>query len=134
MKLIRFNKKERDLIQSDLPSLKAMCDYIPVMNSWMLEQLEKSTFFVYAMEETKILGFMILDHRDTHLELELICVGSQKGGIGRALMMEAERIAGELSLKEIHLNAQLRAEGFYSKLDYKDVKRYDNGIRMKKIL
>ncbi|MYL63585.1 GNAT family N-acetyltransferase [Bacillus hwajinpoensis] len=54
---------------------------------------------------------------------ERICVLSsyRKTGLGQLLMKSIEKHARELDLKEIKLNAQRTAVGFYEKLGYKTV-------------
>ncbi len=43
----------------------------------------------------------------------------RKGGIGRALLEEAERVAQEAGATEIHLHAQCEVQPFYEKSGYK---------------
>jgi predicted GNAT family N-acyltransferase len=78
---------------------------------------------------------LIADKKETHLEIELICVsikGREMKGIGTTLMKVAETITKEYKLPEIRLDAQFEAEAFYKKLNYKNYARDEYGVSMKK--
>ena len=49
-----------------------------------------------------------------------VCVirDSQKGGVGRLLIQEAEKWIAESGIRHIVINSQDRAQGFYEKLGY----------------
>jgi ribosomal protein S18 acetylase RimI-like enzyme len=101
----------------------------------MEEQMTNVTDVLYAVKGKTIVGYALLDTKDGYLELELICVGPEgraMKGIGKQLMEETERIAKEYKLPEVRLDAQLQAEGFYTKLGYRTIERSNEGLRMKK--
>lgn len=92
---------------------------------------------MYAKNGDEILGFLIADKKEKHLEIELICVsikGREIKGIGTTLMKTAEAIAKGYELPEIRLESQFQAEQFYKKLDYQNYKRDDDGVYMKKTI
>lgn len=121
----------------DVPTLQKMCGYFTPLEDWLLNQLRTASDILYAKQGAEILGFLIADKKEAHLEIELICVGI-KGreikGIGTTLMKEAEKIAKEYGLKEIRLESQFEAEGFYKRLNYTNYKRDEYGVYMKKTI
>ena len=141
MEFHRANNSNRKELESKLSNLQDMCDYFRPMNSWLRGHLDKASDIIIAKDKDRLYGYIILDKypthdEPTHLELELICVGKegQGKGVGTGLMKQAELVAKKYGLKEIALDAQFQAEGFYKKLNYKEVSRNNQGVRMKKIL
>lgn len=138
MKLERVTNKQRPtFLKPDVSNLQDMCGYFTPLASWLREQLETASDIVYAVEGDILFGYIILDKKDDHLEVELICVGEEarkQKGVGTALMKRAGEIAKEYGLKELGLDSQFQAEGFYKKLNFKEVSRNHFGIRMKKKL
>jgi ribosomal protein S18 acetylase RimI-like enzyme len=135
MEIQRFPITQRAQLQSHIPLLVTMCDYFTPLNTWLEDQMTNVSDVLYAVKGDNILGYALLDRKDGYLELELICVGPEgraMKGIGKKLMDATERIAKEYKLPEIHLDAQLKAEGFYKQLGYTNLKRTNEGIRMKK--
>lgn len=135
MEVKRFSKGERDILLKDVPVLQNMCGYFTPLEDWLIEKLKTASDILYVTEADEILGFLIADKQEAHLEIELICVsirGREIKGIGTTLMKQAERIAREYGLKEVHLESQFAAEGFYKKLNYKNYKRDEYGVYMKK--
>ena len=55
-------------------------------------------------------------------------LGRHRSGIGKKLMGAIETHAQEQHLKKMHLLSGLSACGFYEKLGYKVVKRFDNDL------
>ena len=135
MEIKRFSTKERNSLVKDVPTLQNMCGYFTPLEDWLVDKLKTASDILYATQGKEILGFLIADKRETHLEIELICVGI-KGreikGIGTTLMKMAETIAKEYGLKEIRLESQFAAEGFYKRLNYTNYKRDEYGVYMKK--
>jgi ribosomal protein S18 acetylase RimI-like enzyme len=138
MKLERVRNKNKNIfLKYDLSKLQDMCGYFTPLGSWLRKQLETASDVVYAVEGDILYGYIILDKKDDHLEVELICVGEEarkQKGIGTALMKKAEEIAKEYGLEELALDSQFQAEGFYKKLHFKEVSRNNLGVRMKKKL
>lgn len=138
MKLERVTNKQRtNFLKPDFSKLQDMCGYFTPLASWLREQLETASDIVYAVEGDILYGYIILDKKDDHLEVELICVGEEarkQKGVGTALMKMAGEIAKEYDLNELALDSQFQAEGFYKKLNFKEVSRNNFGIRMKKKL
>lgn len=135
MEIKRFSLGERESVLRDTKTLQGMCGYFTPLEDWLINQIKTASDLVYALHNNEILGFLIADNRKSHLEIELICVGiagREIKGIGTTLMKVAETIAKEYSLPEIRLESQLQAEGFYKKLNYKNYKRDEYGVSMKK--
>ena len=128
---------QRKKTEKDIAELRDMCGYFSPLNSWLRTQLDKASDVVYAMDGDTLYGYLILDKKEDHLEVELICVskeGQKQKGIGRSLMMKAEEIAREYELKQIELDSQPQAKGFYKKLNYENDSRDNSGYRMMKKL
>jgi ribosomal protein S18 acetylase RimI-like enzyme len=137
MEIRRFSLAEREKVMSDLKILQGMCGYFTPLTDWLVNQIKIASDIVYVLNNKEIIGFLIADNKKTYLEIELICVsieGREIKGIGTTLMKLAENIAKEYSLSEIRLESQLQAEGFYKKLNYKNYKRDEFGVSMKKTL
>ncbi len=137
MDIIRYSVKERGKLLKDIPVLQKMCGYFTPLEEWLLDKIKNASDILYAVKENEILGFLIADKKETHLEIELICVsikGREIKGIGTTLMKVAETIAKEYRLPEIRLDAQFEAEGFYKKLNYTNYARDDHGVSMKKAI
>ncbi len=125
----------RKKTENNIAELQDMCGYFSPLNSWLRTQLDTASDVVYAMDGENLYGYILLDKKKDHLEVELICVGKEgqkQKGIGRALMKKAEEIAHEYNLSEIQLDSQFAAEGFYKKLNFEEVSRNNHGVRMKK--
>ena len=123
--------------EKHIAELRDMCGYFSPLNTWLHHQIESASDVIYAIEDDSLFGYIILDKKPTHLEVELICVGQEgqkRKGIGKSLMMEAEAIAKDYGLSKIELDSQFAAEGFYKKLNFKEVSRNNHGVRMKKTL
>ena len=137
MEVKRFLTKERNSIMKDVPTLQKMCGYFTPLEDWLVDKLNTASDILYALEGREVLGFLIADKKESHLEIELICVGI-KGreikGIGTTLMKQAEQIAKEYGVKEIRLESQFEAEGFYKRLNYTNYKRDEYGVSMKKTI
>jgi ribosomal protein S18 acetylase RimI-like enzyme len=137
MEIQRFLITQRNQLKPHIPLLVSMCDYFTPYNIWMDERIQNVSDVLYAVKKHTILGYVLLDKKDGYLEVELICVGPEgraMKGIGRKLMERTEEIAREYKLPEIQLDAQMKAEGFYKQLGYRNVYRSNEGIRMKKNL
>ena len=135
MKFQRVAPADRKSSEKDIAEMQDMCGYFSPLNSWLRSQIESASDVVYAMEDDILYGYIILDKKTTHLEVELICVGEQgqkRKGVGKALMQEAEAIAKGYGLSKIELDSQFAAEGFYKKLNFKEISRNNHGVRMKK--
>lgn len=135
MEIQRFTIKQRNQLKPHIPLLVSMCDYFTPLNTWMAEKITNVSDVLYVIKEDKIIGYALLDKKDRFLEVELICVGPEgraMKGVGKKLMETAETIAKEYGLPEIQLDAQIKAEGFYKKLEYTNIERTNEGIRMKK--
>ncbi len=125
----------RKKTEKNIAELQDMCGYFSPLNSWLRTQLDTASDVVYAMDGENLYGYILLDKKKDHLEVELICVGKEgqkQKGIGWALMKKAEEIAHEYKLSEIQLDSQFAAEGFYKKLNFEEVSRNNHGVRMKK--
>ena len=136
MEIQRFSIKQRNQLKPHIPILVTMCDYFTPLNTWLEERMTNVSDILYAVKDKTIIGYALLDKKEGYLELELICVGPEgRGkGIGKQLMLEAETIAKEYNLAELQLDAQFKAEQFYTRLGYSNIERTDEGVRMKKIL
>jgi ribosomal protein S18 acetylase RimI-like enzyme len=137
MKLERVAMKNRKTHEKHIADLQDMCGYFSPLNSWLRGQLQTASDVVYAMDDENLYGYILVDKKKNHLEVELICVGKEgqkQKGIGRALMKKAEEIANEYGLSELQLDSQFAAEGFYTKLNFQEVSRNNHGVRMKKVL
>jgi ribosomal protein S18 acetylase RimI-like enzyme len=135
MKLERVPMANRKKTEKNIAELQDMCGYFSPLNSWLRTQLDTASDVVYAMDGENLYGYILLDKKKDHLEVELICVGKEgqkQKGIGWALMKKAEEIAHEYKLSEIQLDSQFAAEGFYKKLNFEEVSRNNHGVRMKK--
>jgi ribosomal protein S18 acetylase RimI-like enzyme len=135
MEVRRFLSKERDSLLKDVPTLQKMCGYFTPLEDWLLNQIRTASDVLYVKQGAEILGFLIANKKEAHLEIELICVsikGREIKGIGTTLMKTAETIAKEYGLKEVRLESQFQAEEFYKRLNYKNYKRDEYGIYMKK--
>ncbi len=137
MEIQRVSIKQRNELKQHIPLLVTMCDYFTPLNSWMADKIKDVSDIFYAVKGTTILGYVIADKRPTHLEIELICVGTEgraMKGIGKKLMEACEDAAKTYKLNEIQLDAQHKAEGFYNHLGYTILSKNNSGVRMKKIL
>jgi ribosomal protein S18 acetylase RimI-like enzyme len=137
MKFQRIPAANRKRSEKDIQEMQDMCGYFSPLNSWLRSQIESASDVVYAMEENILYGYIILDKKPKHLEIELICVGQEgqkRKGIGKSLMQEAEEIAKDYGLFKIELDSQFAAEGFYKKLNFNEISRNNHGVRMKKTL
>ncbi len=137
MEIIRYSVKDRGKLLKDIPVLQKMCGYFTPLEDWLLEKIQNASDILYAKHGDEILGFLIADKNETHLEIELICVsikGREIKGIGTNLMKTAETIAKEYGLPEMRLESQFQAEEFYKKLNYQSYNRDEYGVHMKKIL
>ncbi len=134
-RVIKKNKNKKNFFEPEISVLQDMCGYFTPLGSWVRDQLDNASDIVYALKEDTLYGYIILDRKESHLEVELICVGEEgqkQKGVGRALMNKAEEIAKEYGLDELALDSQFKAEGFYKKLNFKEVSRNNLGVRMKK--
>jgi ribosomal protein S18 acetylase RimI-like enzyme len=137
MKFQRVPVAHRKKTNNDIQQMQDMCGYFSPLNTYLHRQIQSASDVIYAIEEDNLFGYMILDKKPSHLEVELICVGQEgrkRKGIGKGLMMEAEAIAKDYGLSKIELDSQFSAEGFYTKLNFKEVSRNQHGVRMKKTL
>jgi ribosomal protein S18 acetylase RimI-like enzyme len=137
MEIQRYSLKRRDKVKLDIPTLKTMCDYFTPLESWLKDRLSNASDIIYCVKGDTLLGYLIANKKRTYLEIELICVGAEgraMKGIGTKLMERCEQIALDYGLRELQLDSQLQAEGFYGKLGYTEVFRTKNSIRMKKRL
>ncbi len=137
MEIKRLPVDARNVIRGDIPTLQSMCGTFLPREDWLKDQVTNASDILYALDGKNILGYLIANKQNTHLEIELICVGREGRaltGVGRALMAVAEEIAKEYGLTQIQLDSQFSAEGFYEKLNYKVNSRNNSGIRMKKVL
>jgi GNAT superfamily N-acetyltransferase len=132
MELKHFLKANRKNLKKNVGQLAAMCGHFTPLEDWLTKQIQTASDILYMTENEKILGYLIADNRKTHLEVELLCVGEGKRGIGRQLLEKAEEIAYDYGCPEVQLDSQFLAEGFYKKLHYEEVSRNEHGIRMKK--
>ncbi|MGE6203080.1 GNAT family N-acetyltransferase [Guptibacillus hwajinpoensis] len=88
-----------------------------------IDDHEKQAYHFVAYDDhqpTAAGRFRVLDHI---AKVERICVlrDYRKTGLGQILMNSIEKHARELDLKEMKLNAQMTAVGFYEKLGYTTV-------------
>jgi ribosomal protein S18 acetylase RimI-like enzyme len=136
-RVTKKNKNKKNFFEPNISMLQDMCGYFTPLGSWVREQLESASDIVYAIEDDSLYGYIILDKKKGHVEVELICVGEEgrkQKGVGSALMKKAEEIAKEYGLSELALDSQFQAEGFYKKLNFKEVSRNNLGVRMKKVI
>ena len=137
MEIRRYQINNRRELKDHIPHLQEMCDYFTPLSGWMEKQLQSASDILYAMKDETLLGYVIGDKRSRHFEVELICVGKEgrsMKGIGTKLMNECERLATEYGLKEIRLDAQPQAVGFYKKLGFIELEKDKHGSLMKKSL
>jgi ribosomal protein S18 acetylase RimI-like enzyme len=137
MEIRRYQINNRRELKDHIPHLQEMCDYFTPLSGWMEKQLQSASDILYAMKDETLLGYVIGDKRSRHFEVELICVGKEgrsMKGIGTKLMNECERLATEYGLKEIRLDAQPEAVGFYKKLGFIELEKVKHGSLMKKSL
>lgn len=137
MEIRRFLIGNRKDLNEHIPQLQKMCDYFKPLSTWMEKQIETASDVLYAIKDDQILGYVIANKEKKHLQIELICVGEEgrsMKGIGTALMKECEKLAKEYLLREIRLDAQTRAVGFYEKLGYTEIKKTKKETTMKKTI
>jgi N-acetylglutamate synthase-like GNAT family acetyltransferase len=94
----------------------------------------KHQFMLVSLLDNELVGIASLD--DDRVRNVFVDVARHRRGIGKKLMTAIEAYAQEQQLKKIYLMAAISACGFYEKLGYKIVKRFDhdlNGIPIPEI-
>ena len=71
-----------------------------------------------AEESGQILGFAVLDLRESLINATYVSPQTVRRGIGRCLVEAMERVAKQGGLSQLHLNSTLNAVPFYERLGY----------------
>jgi putative acetyltransferase len=79
--------------------------------------------FHVAVSGTTLIGFSELDVERGEVKAVYVDPAWLRRGVGRALLAELERVAREVRLGELQLEASLTAEPFYLAAGYRAVRR-----------
>ena len=98
----------------------------PLGLSFTKEELEKEkdNLLIAAYEDETIMGCCMLveeDPKTVRLRQMAVTKETQRKGIGKALMLFAENLAGDRGYEKISMHARKDAAGFYEKMGYKIV-------------
>ncbi|MCL4299401.1 MAG: GNAT family N-acetyltransferase [Anaerolineae bacterium] len=107
---------------------------MPFFTPEKLIEDSKQQFMLVGLLDDELVGIAALD--DDRVRNVFVDVARHRRGIGRKLMTVIEAFAQAQHLKKIYLMAALSACGFYEKLGYKIVKRFEhdlNGIAIPEI-
>ncbi len=88
---------------------------------------EGREFFI-AEEDGKILGFAVLDLRESLINATYVSPETARRGIGRSLVEAMESAAVQSGVSQLHLNSTLNALPFYERLGYVPRKTASNRL------
>jgi GNAT superfamily N-acetyltransferase len=123
----------QQVLIKDYPN-EALEALIPFFAPEKLIEDSKHQFMLVGMVGNDLVGIASLD--DDRVRNVFVDVARHRRGIGKKLMTAIEAYAQEQHLKKIYLMAAISACGFYEKLGYKIVKRFDrdlNGIPLPEV-
>jgi N-acetylglutamate synthase-like GNAT family acetyltransferase len=123
----------QQVLIEDYPN-EAIEALMPFFTPEKLIEDSKHQFMLVGMLGNDVVGIASLD--DDRVRNVFVDVARHRRGIGKKLMTAIEAYAQEQHLKKIYLMAAISARGFYEKLGYKIVKRFDrdlNGIPIPEI-
>jgi GNAT superfamily N-acetyltransferase len=123
----------QQVLIKDYPN-EALEALIPFFAPEKLIEDSKHQFMLVGMVGNDLVGIASLD--DDRVRNVFVDVARHRRGIGKKLMTAIVAYAQEQHLKKIYLMAAISACGFYEKLGYKIVKRFDrdlNGIPLPEV-
>jgi N-acetylglutamate synthase-like GNAT family acetyltransferase len=123
----------RQVLIQDYPN-EAIEALMPFYTPEKIMESSKHQFTLVGMLGNDLVGSASLDY--DRVRNVFVDVARHRRGIGKKLMAAIEAYAQEQHLKKIYLMSGLSAYGFYEKLGYKIVKRFDrdlNGIPIPEI-
>lgn len=85
-------------------------------------EAEKDDILVAAFEEERLVACCLLTVKDkTTIKLRQMAVRNevQGKGVGRALILFAETVAGDHGFRKVSMHARKTATGFYEKMGYR---------------
>ncbi len=123
----------RQVLIQDYPN-EAIEALMPFFTPEKIIEGSKHQFTVVGTLGNDLVGMASLDN--DRVRNVFVDVARHRRGIGKKLMVAIEAYAQEQHLKKIYLMSGISAYGFYEKLGYKIVKRFDrdlNGIPIPEI-
>jgi GNAT superfamily N-acetyltransferase len=84
-------------------------------------------FFV-AEEDGEILGFGVLDPKESLINATYVSPKTVRRGIGRGLVETMENAARQAGVSQLHLSSTLNAVAFYERLGFVQVKAASNRL------
>jgi hypothetical protein len=96
-----------------------------ITEEYLEEEFLSNDFVMLAIDATgHITAIGSMSIRERFMDLNILCVGKKKGGIGRAMVAKAIELAKSKRVKAIFLAPTDMSVGFYEKLGFKQDSPY----------